>query len=73
MSCGTKPVTPAGLKCIALLAEGLTAKEIGVRLGISRRTVNNQLMINYPRIGVNKDTAAVAWYVRNIEIKGGTK
>lgn len=65
-----KPVTPAGLKCLALLAEGLTCKEIASRLNLSPKTVNNQLTVNYPRIGVNKETAAVAWYVRNIEFKG---
>lgn len=65
-----KPVTPAGLKCLALLAEGLTCKEIAARLNLSPKTVNNQLTVNYPRIGVNKETAAVAWYVRNIEFKG---
>ena len=70
----SKPMpTPRALQIVALMSNGLTAKEIGDRLGITCRTVTNTLTINYPRIGVNKDTAAVAWYIRNVEMKGAAR
>lgn len=65
----SKP-TPRAMQIVALMADGLTAKEIGDRLGITGKTVTNTIIRNYPRMGVNKDTAAVAWYIRNVEMKG---
>lgn len=68
----SKP-TPRAMQIVALMANGLTAKEIGDRLGITGKTVTNTITMNYPRMGVNKDTAAVAWYIRNVEMKGAIR
>ena len=68
----SKP-TPRAMQIVALMADGLTAKEIGDRLGITGKTVTNTITMNYPRMGVSKDTAAVAWYIRNVEMKGAAR
>lgn len=68
-----KPLSPRGLEFIGLLADGLTTKEVADKCGITVGTVQNVLLLSYARIGARNMQGAVAWYVRNIELKGGRK
>ncbi|MFF8831154.1 AAA family ATPase [Streptomyces sp. NPDC015131] len=55
----TVPPTPQELRVARLVAEGLTNREIGLRLQLSPRTVSNHLYRLYPKLGVTH-RAAVA-------------
>jgi DNA-binding NarL/FixJ family response regulator len=46
---------------LALVAKGLSNKEIGVRLGIAERTVKTHLTNVFQRIGVTSRTQAALW------------
>jgi DNA-binding NarL/FixJ family response regulator len=50
---------------LALIAEGLSNKEIGVRLGISHATVRTHLMHIFKKLHVRCRTEAAAKYFRN--------
>lgn len=61
---------------LALLAEGLTNKEIGTRLSISFSTVRTHLMHIYEKLHVRGRTGAAAKYLRSIpkaEAKPGAR
>jgi non-specific serine/threonine protein kinase len=47
-----------------LVAEGLTNREIGVRLGLSHHTVDNHLRRIYGKVGVSSRTGLATWWVR---------
>jgi DNA-binding NarL/FixJ family response regulator len=47
---------------LALVAEGLMSREIGVRLGISCKTVEGHLADIFDRLGVRTRTGAVVRY-----------
>jgi DNA-binding NarL/FixJ family response regulator len=46
---------------LALVAEGLSNKDISARLGISQGTVKSHLRAAFQRIGVNDRTSAAMW------------
>ncbi|MGH9002531.1 MAG: helix-turn-helix domain-containing protein, partial [Acidimicrobiia bacterium] len=50
---GWDSLTPTELKVAHLAAEGLTNRQIGERLFISRRTVETHLASVYTKLGVN--------------------
>lgn len=57
-------LTPRQREVLALVAEGLTNKEVGERLGISPRTVQKNLQMIYRRLEVpNRTHAAMVWAV----------
>jgi two-component system, NarL family, nitrate/nitrite response regulator NarL len=50
---------------LSIAAEGLTAREIGLRLSVSERTVTTHLGNVYRKLGVNGRIAALNWAVRS--------
>jgi two-component system, NarL family, nitrate/nitrite response regulator NarL len=50
---GLKLLTPRELQVVNLLAEGLTNREIGERLGLSRHTIKNYLLKIFDKVGVS--------------------
>lgn len=45
-------LTPRQAQCAALAARGLTNREIGAELGLTRKTVGHYLEAAYVRLGV---------------------
>src|SRR6185503_6922488 len=54
-------LTPRQLETLALVAEGLTNKEIAVWLGITPKTVMHHLTIVFQILGVRTRTEAALW------------
>jgi DNA-binding NarL/FixJ family response regulator len=54
----SSPLTPRERQIAWLAVQGLTNREIGARLGISRRTVETHLVRTYDKLGV-ADRAAL--------------
>jgi DNA-binding NarL/FixJ family response regulator len=52
------PLTPRERECAALLAEGLSNKEIGKKLGLSDSTIKCHLRSVYLRLRVRNRVAA---------------
>ncbi len=59
-----KNLTPRELEVLSLLAEGLSNKEIALRLNVMPRTVNFHLDNVYSKLGVNSRTEAVVYALR---------
>lgn len=57
------------LEIIEELSHGLTEKEIGEKLYISPKTVNNHLDRIRKKIGVTKNIEIVAYYIANLRGK----
>lgn len=53
-------LSPRQLRCLQLAASGLSSPEIGARLGISPRTVNQHISEACERLGVRTRIQAVA-------------
>ena len=49
-------MTPRQTQILALLAEGMTQKEVAVSLGVSRWTVKRHMAEAYERLGVQTAT-----------------
>lgn len=62
---GTDPLSARELEILAQVAEGLSNKEIGARLGISFATVRTHLMHIYEKLHVRCRTEAAAKYLRS--------
>ncbi len=60
----TEQLSPREMEILALLAEGLSNKEIGARLHISSATVRTHLMHIYEKLHVRCRTEAAAKYLR---------
>lgn len=56
--------SPSQLRCLRLLADGLSRKEICKRLGMSDGTVDGHLRILYERLDVDNAAQAVAVGIR---------
>jgi DNA-binding NarL/FixJ family response regulator len=54
------PITPRERQVLPLLAEGLTMRQIGSRLGLSPRTVESHVAKLYRKLGVRTRVQAVA-------------
>jgi predicted ATPase/DNA-binding CsgD family transcriptional regulator len=66
---GTTGVQPGGLtgrelQVAYLVADGLTNREIGLRLGLSHHTVDNHLRRIFDKLGVSSRTGVATWFVR---------
>ena len=59
-----EPLTPRGQEVLNLLAEGLTNRAIGVRLGISENTAKFHVQAVLGRLGVSSRTEAVVQATR---------
>ena len=59
-----EPPTPRELEVLALLAEGLTNRAIGVRLGISENTAKFHVQAVLAKLGVSSRTEAVVQATR---------
>jgi len=64
-------LTPRECEVLALVVDGLMNKEIGRRLGTTERTVRNQLVSVYQKLGVDSRVGAAVWYVRQETISQG--
>jgi DNA-binding CsgD family transcriptional regulator len=61
-------ITPREKEILHWIAEGKTADEVSVILGISHITVNTHKQSMMRKAGVYKDTALVAWGFRQYVI-----
>jgi len=67
------PTTPAGLeilsaqelRVVALVAQGMTNKEIGLAMGLSDKTVKNYLSNLLDKLNLSRRSQAAAFYVQN--------
>jgi DNA-binding NarL/FixJ family response regulator len=58
-------LSPRERQVLALLSEGLTNREIGVRLGVKGITVNTFVSRIFTKLGVENRAAAAAYAVRH--------
>ncbi|WP_439605470.1 response regulator transcription factor [Shinella sp.] len=58
------PLPPRITEVVSLIADGLTAKEIAKRLGISPTTIGNYVATAMAITGVHRSTALVAKALR---------
>ncbi|KNY13106.1 hypothetical protein AKG11_31025 [Shinella sp. SUS2] len=58
------PLPPRITEVVSLIADGLTAKEIAKRLGISPTTIGNYIATAMAITGVHRSTALVATALR---------
>lgn len=58
------PLPPRITEVVSLIADGLTAKEIAKRLGISPTTIGNYIASAMAITGVHRSTALVAKALR---------
>jgi DNA-binding CsgD family transcriptional regulator len=56
----TSPITPRELEVLALVAEGLSTREIGRRLWITEETVKTHIRRLHDRLGARTRAQAVA-------------
>jgi DNA-binding NarL/FixJ family response regulator len=59
-----QPLTARQVRVLALVAEGLTNRQIADRLGVTPQTVGLHLSRTYRVIGVANRTAAARWAAR---------
>jgi DNA-binding NarL/FixJ family response regulator len=72
---GAPPPTPVAAlltqrerEVLLLLCEGMSNREIGVRLDIVESTVKSHLSLAFQRIGVSDRTAAAVWVHENLHV-----
>lgn len=53
------------IELLGLIADGLGAKEIGTRMGITGKGVEYKKTILYQKIGVTNAVSATRWAIRN--------
>ena len=61
---GLDLLSPQERRVLALIAEGCTNKEIGVRLGLSEKTVKNYLSTVFEKLQVSRRAEAAALYAQ---------
>jgi DNA-binding NarL/FixJ family response regulator len=60
------PLSPRELEVAALVADGMTNKEIATALYLSERTAQNHVQHILTKLGVANRTQIAAWYRRRI-------
>ncbi|HQY04855.1 MAG TPA: response regulator transcription factor [Lacunisphaera sp.] len=63
-------LSPQERRVVALLADGLTNKEIGDRLGLTEKTVKNYLATIFTKLDITRRSQAAALYVEAARIDG---
>lgn len=63
---GGSRLGPQEKKMLALLASGKTNKEIGAELGLSEKTIKNQLTVLFEKLSVSRRAQAAAYYVKHL-------
>jgi DNA-binding NarL/FixJ family response regulator len=58
-------LSPQEHRVVALLASGLTNKEIGDQLGLTEKTVKNYLATIFSKLNITRRTQAAALYVES--------
>ncbi len=61
---GRSPLTDRELEVAALLAEGLTNKEVATRLRLSVRTAENHVLNVMNKLGLDNRAQVAAWFIR---------
>jgi DNA-binding CsgD family transcriptional regulator len=64
LKAGPGPLTTRELEIAALVAEGLTNKEIATRLRLSVRTAENHVLNVMNKLGLDNRAQVAAWYTR---------
>ena len=64
LKAGPSPLTDRELEVAALVAEGLTNKEIATRLRLSVRTAENHVLNVMNKLGLDNRAQVAAWYTR---------
>jgi DNA-binding CsgD family transcriptional regulator len=62
---GPSPLTSRELEVAALVAEGMTNKEVAARLRLSVRTAENHLLNVMNKLGLDNRAQVAAWYTRS--------
>ena len=57
-------LSPQEKRVLALIAEGCTNKEVGVKLNLSEKTVKNYLSTVFEKLHVSRRAQAAALYVQ---------
>lgn len=63
------PISKREMEIIECLSHGMSEKEIGEKLFISPKTVNNHMDNIRRKLGVNKNIEIVAYYVASLKGK----
>jgi DNA-binding CsgD family transcriptional regulator len=61
---GRSPLTDRELEVAALVAEGLTNKEVATRLRLSVRTAENHVLNVMNKLGLDNRAQVAAWFIR---------
>ena len=61
---GLALLSPQEKRVLALIAEGCTNKEVGVKLGLSEKTVKNYLSTVFEKLQVSRRAEAAALYAQ---------
>ena len=64
LKAGPGPLTSRELEIAALVAEGMTNKEVATRLRVSVRTAENHLLNVMNKLGLDNRAQVAAWYTR---------
>ncbi len=65
LKAGPSPLTDRELEVAALIAEGLTNKEVATRLRLSVRTAENHVLNVMNKLGLDNRAHVAAWYTRS--------
>lgn len=65
LKAGPSPLTDRELEVAALIAEGLTNKEVATRLRLSVRTAENHVLNVMNKLGLDNRAQVAAWHTRN--------
>jgi DNA-binding NarL/FixJ family response regulator len=66
LKAGPSPLTDRELEVAALIAEGLTNKEVATRLRLSVRTAENHVLNVMNKLGLDNRAQVAAWFTRNL-------
>ena len=64
LKAGPGPLTTRELEVAALVAEGMTNKEVATRLRLSVRTAENHVLNVMNKLGLDNRAQVAAWYTR---------